>query len=141
MRQRSRELRVSIAKSVLILSLCVSIFPALVKTVEAAQVTVMTTEMQAQRTGTLVSVSCRLVISNSSPEFVENLEVINSDGSSISIGSIAPQDQVTSPSLVFTVDVANVNMRNVTLPITLQYLSRQGLETVSAGINFEIPQE
>ena len=141
MRQRSRELQVSIAKSVLILSLCVSIFPALIKTVEAAQVTVMTTEMQAQRTGTLVSVSCRLVIANSSPEFVENIEVINSDGSSISIGSIAPQDQVTSPSLVFTVDVANINMRNVTLPITLQYLSGQGLETVSAGINFEIPQE
>ena len=118
-------------------------FLASVSSAHAGQVTVMATEVQAQRAGQILTVTSQFRAMNHGDEPVMGAAVVGSDGSMVPIGDIPPRGEAMSAPLIFSVDLGGFDGRNLAFPVTVQYYVGDSgrLASAQASFNCEIPDE
>ena len=109
----------------------------------AGQVTVVPTELDVQKAGTILTVSSRFLATNHSDQAVMGVMVYAANGAPVSIGDIPPRGEVTSSPIIFALDLGGFNGRNFAFPLTVEFYEGQSgqLTSAHASFNCQIPEE
>ena len=109
----------------------------------AGQVTIVPSELEVQKAGTILTVSSRFLATNHSDQPVMGVTVYAASGSAVSIGDIPPRGEAMSPPIIFALDLGGFNGRNFAFPVTVQYYEGQSGQLMSAQASFscQIPEE
>ena len=109
----------------------------------AGQVTVVATELDVQKAGTILTVSSRFLATNHGDQPVMGVTVYAANGSAVSIGDIPPRGEAMSPPIIFALDLGGFNGRNFAFPVTVEYYEGQSGQLMSAQASFscQIPDE
>ena len=109
----------------------------------AGQVTVVPTELDVQKAGTILTVSSRFLATNHSEQPVMGVMVYAANGAPVSIGDIPPRGEVTSSPIIFALDLGGFDGRNLAFPLTVEFYEGQSGQLTSAHASFscQIPEE
>jgi len=109
----------------------------------AGQVTVVATELDVQKAGTILTVSSRFLATNHGDQPVMGVTVYAASGSAVSIGDIPPRGEAMSPPIIFALDLGGFDGRNLAFPVTVEFYEGQSGQLTSAHASFscQIPEE
>ena len=106
----------------------------------AAQVSIIPAETEAQKAGTILTVSSRFLATNHGEQPVMGVMVYAANGSPVLIGDIPPHGEVMSAPIIFALDLADFDGRNLAFPVTVEFYEGEVLQSVPASFFCEIPQ-
>src|SRR5512136_1680148 len=101
----------------------------------AGQVTVVPTELDVQKAGTILTVSSRFLATNHGEQPVMGVTVYAANGAPVSIGDIPPRGEVTSSPIIFALDLGGFDGRNLAFPVTVEFYAGEALQSVSASFS------
>ena len=128
-------LPVALASAVLAVILLFSISGAF-----AGQVTVVATELDVQKAGTILTVSSRFLATNHSEQPVMGVTVYAGNSAPVSIGDIPPRGEAMSPPIIFALDLGGFDGRNLAFPVTVEFFAGDALQSVPSSFSCEIPE-
>ena len=106
----------------------------------AGHVSVVPMETEAQKAGTILTVSSRFLATNHSEQPVMGVTVHAANGAPVLIGDIPPHGEVMSAPIIFALDLADFDGRNLAFPVTVEFYEGEVLQSVPASFFCEIPQ-
>ena len=109
----------------------------------AGQVTIVPSELEVQKAGTILTVSSRFLATNHSEQPVMGVMLYAANGAPVSLGDIPPRGEVTSSPIIFALDLGGFNGRNFAFPLTVEFYEGQSgqLTSAHASFNCQIPEE